>query len=144
MMWFVGHWVGVQLFKPWANGYFWGHLFTILVIIKLWIHFCNSSKFYQMTLLYIEETWYIWFMGFWAIFKGYFLFTNFFFQVDHENSSSLSKSLIRRKNLFHIDFHEVQALELVDRKHINIDMHVFVQDFFCKGHFPFPNCYYIL
>jgi hypothetical protein len=35
-------------------------------------------------------------------------------------------------------------LELVDRKHINIDMHVFVQDFFCKGHFPFPNCYYIL
>jgi hypothetical protein len=26
----------------------------------------------------------------------------------------------------------------------NIDMCMFVQDFFCKGHFPFPNCYYIL
>jgi cellulose biosynthesis protein BcsQ len=35
---------------------FWGHLSTILVLTKLQIHFCNSSKFYQMTLLYIEKT----------------------------------------------------------------------------------------
>jgi hypothetical protein len=82
--------------------FFGGHLSTILVTIKLWIHFCNSSKFYQMTLLYIEGTWYIWFMGFRAIFKGYFGFSNFFFQVDHENSSSLSKSLVvlKKKEAF--------------------------------------------
>jgi hypothetical protein len=69
-------------------------LSTILVTIKLWIHFCNSFKFYQMKLLYIEKTWCIWFMGLWTIFSGYFEFTNIFLQVDHENSSLLSKSLV--------------------------------------------------
>jgi hypothetical protein len=71
-MWFVGHWIGMQVFKLWINECFWGYLSTILVTTILWIHYCNSYEF-DKTLGHFRE---------------YFKSIDIPFQANHENSNS--------------------------------------------------------
>lgn len=84
-MWFVSHWIGTHVFESWVDECFWGHFPIILARTKLWDHFYDSFELDQRTSLYTQETWNIWLMRFWTIFKGYFLFAYTHFQVNHEN-----------------------------------------------------------
>lgn len=78
---FVGAWTGMEVFKPWTNECYWDYVLTILVITKFWIHICKPSNHDQTTLLYIQESWYSWQLGFGLTFKGNFGFTNIFLKL---------------------------------------------------------------
>ncbi len=93
---FVGAWMWMEVFKPWTNECYWDYLFIILVITKFWIHICKPSNHDQTTLLYIQESWYSWQLGFGLTFKANFGFTNIFLKLTMKNQ--VVKAMVEHTN----------------------------------------------
>jgi hypothetical protein len=87
--------VGFQIMRCWILLGLFIHNIGHNQIVSPLLQFIRA---YQMTLLYTQETWYIWLIGLWATFNWNFGFINISFQANHEKSSFQDMEKLRNEN----------------------------------------------